>query len=102
MKLLPVLLLAALVAGCSSSSPTTRWAKSGSAPEELRYDQDECAARGSNYDFVMDDRDSGRTGIVESSADISDRRGGTARGEVYRRCMEDRGWRRERGARPPQ
>ena len=100
MKLLPLLLLTAVLAGCSS--PTTRWAKSGTSPEELRYDQDACAARGSSYDFALEDRDTGRTGIVESGVDTSERRGGSARGDVYRRCMEDRGWRRERGGQPPQ
>ena len=100
MRLLPILLLAAVLAGCSS--PSTRWAKSGTPPEELRYDQDDCAARSSNYDFALEDRDTARTGIVESSADVSERRGGSARGDVYRRCMEERGWRRERGSQRPQ
>jgi hypothetical protein len=100
MKLISLLFLAAALAGCSS--PTTRWAKSGTSPEELRYDQDDCAARGSNYDFALEDRDTGRTGIVESGVDAGTRRGGSARGDVYRRCMEERGWRRERGGQPPQ
>jgi hypothetical protein len=100
MKLIPFLVLAALVAGCSS--PTTRWAKGGTTTEDLRLDQDECAARGSSYDFALEDRDSARTGVVESGADVRERRGGSARGDVYRRCMEDRGWRRERGSQPPQ
>jgi hypothetical protein len=100
MKLIPFLVLAALVAGCSS--PTTRWAKGGTTPEDLRLDQDECASRGSSYDFAMEDRDSARLGVVESGVDARDRRGGSARGDVYRRCMEDRGWRRERGGQPPQ
>lgn len=99
MKLISILALAMLVAGCAS--PTTRWAKGGAAPEDLRLDQDECAARGSSYDFALDDRDSGRTGVVESGVDTSTRRGGSARGDVYRRCMEERGWRRERGGQPP-
>jgi hypothetical protein len=100
MKLIPFLVLAALVAGCSS--PTTRWAKGGTTPEDFRLDQDECAALGSSYDFALEDRDSARTGVVESGVDARDRRGGSARGDVYRRCMEDRGWRRERGGQPPQ
>lgn len=99
MKLLPILVLAALVAGCSS--PTSRWAKGGATAEDFRLDQDECAARGSSYDFALEDRDSGRIGVVESGVDTNNRRGGTARSDVYRRCMEDRGWRRERGAQPP-
>jgi hypothetical protein len=98
--LLPLLLAAVVVAGCSS--PTTRWAKGGTTPEDLRLDQDDCAARGSSYDFALQDRDSGRAGIVESGVDVRDSRGGSARGDVYRRCMEDRGWRRERGGQPPQ
>lgn len=100
MKLIPILVLAALIAGCSS--PTTRWAKGGAEAEDLRLDQDECAARSTSYDFVMDDRDTARTGIVESGADAGTRRGGSVRGDVYRRCMEERGWRRERGGQPPQ
>ena len=99
MKLIPFLVLAALVAGCSS--PTTRWAKGGATADDLRYDQDECAARAGSYDFAMQDRDSGRLGVVESGVDARDRRGGSVRGDVYRRCMEDRGWRRERGGTTP-
>jgi hypothetical protein len=99
MKHLSILLLAALVAGCAS--PSTRWVKAGSEPEDLRLDQDACASRGSNFDFAFDDRDTGRPGMVESS-DGGSRRAGSARGDVYRQCMEDRGWRRERGGQPPQ
>jgi hypothetical protein len=99
MKLLPILALAVLVVGCSS--PTTRWAKGGATAEDFRLDQDECAARSSSYDFALEDRDSGRIGVVESGTDARNRRGGSALGDVYRRCMEDRGWRRERGAQPP-
>lgn len=99
MKLIPVLVLAALLAACSS--PTTRWAKGGATAEDFRLDQDECASRGSSYDFAMRDRDSGRAGVVESGDDARERRGGSATGDVYRRCLEDRGWRRERGAQPP-
>jgi hypothetical protein len=100
MKLIPILVLAAFVAGCSA--PTTRWTKSGASAEDFRYDQDACAARSSSYDFVLDDRDTGRTGIVESGVDTSSRRGGSARGDIYRRCLEERGWRRERGGQAPQ
>jgi hypothetical protein len=98
MKTLPILLLAALVAGCAS--PSTRWVKAGSETEDLRLDQDACAGRAGNYDFAMDDRDTGRPGIVESS-DGGARRAGSARGDVYRQCMENRGWHRERGGQAP-
>lgn len=98
MKLLPVLLLAALVAGCTA--PSTRWVKAGSEAEDLRLDRDECAARGSSYDFAFEDRDTGRPGVVESS-DGGVQRAGSARSDVYRQCMENRGWRRERGGQAP-
>jgi hypothetical protein len=99
MKHLSILILAAVVAGCAA--PTRQWVKSGATTEDLRLDQDECAARGSSFDFAFDDRDTGRPGVVESS-DGGSRRAGSARGDVYRQCMENRGWRRERGGTPPQ
>lgn len=99
MKILPILFLAALVAGCAA--PSRQWVKSGGATaEDLSLDQDECAARGSSFDFVFDDRDTGRPGMVESS-DGGSRRAGSVRGDVYRQCMENRGWRRERGGQAP-
>jgi hypothetical protein len=100
MKTLSIVVLAALVAGCSS--PTTRWVKGGTTAEDLRLDQDQCADRGSSYDFAFEDRDSGRPGMTEGGVDASERRAGSARGDVYRQCMETRGWRRERGGRAPQ
>jgi hypothetical protein len=99
MKLISFLVLAALVAGCSSG-PSSRWAKGGATTEDFRLDQDDCAATSRSYDFALEDRDSGRIGIVESGPDARNLRGGSAVGDVYRRCMEDRGWRRERGAPP--
>ena len=47
MKLLPILFLAALVAGCAA--PTRQWVKSGTTVEDLHLDQDECASRSSRY-----------------------------------------------------
>lgn len=99
MKLISFLVLAALVAGCSS--PSTRWAKGGATAEDFRFDQDDCAATSRSYDFALEDRDSGRIGVVESGPDARNLRGGSAVGDVYRRCMEDRGWRRERGGTTP-
>lgn len=90
-------LLAALAA-CSPS--TTQWNKGGANAEDLRLDRDECAARSRSYDFVFTDRDSGRPGIVESGADTTQRRAGGIQGDVYRECMENRGWRRVRGGQP--
>ncbi len=93
--LVTLVVVAAGTAACSS--PSTRWAKGGTTIEDLRLDQDACASRSQGYDFVFDDRDSGRTGIVESGVDAGTRRAGSAPGDVYRDCMEARGWRRERG-----
>lgn len=78
-----------------------RWTKTGATAEDLRLDQDECSARRSSYDFAFEDRDTGRLGAVESSDDSSGRRAGEPRAEVYRQCMESRGWRRERGGQAP-
>jgi hypothetical protein len=102
MKTALLLTLAAVAAGTvACSSPSTRWAKGGSSPEDLRLDQDACASRSQGYDFVFNDRDSSRTGVVERGADSETRRAGSAPGDVYRDCMESRGWRRERGAQTP-
>lgn len=90
--------LMAALAACSPS--TTQWNKGGANAEDLRHDRDECAATSRSYDFVFTDRDSGRPGIVESGADTTQRRAGGVQGDVYRDCMERRGWRRVRGGEP--
>jgi hypothetical protein len=100
MKHLTIVLLAIVVVGCSPS--TTRWTKAGATTEDLHLDQDECASRRSGYDFAFLDRDTSRPGIVESGVDSPERRAGSPRAEVYRECMENRGWRRERGGQAPQ
>ncbi len=69
----------------------TTWIKESAAPGELEYDQLECRRTASNYGYA--DRgeygtESGRTGSSSMTA------------EEYRRCMERRGWRRERQAEP--
>jgi hypothetical protein len=94
--------LALLMAGTAAcSGPSTRWEKGGATAEDLRLDQDQCSSRSQGYDFVFDDRDSGRPGVVESGVDTRARRAGSAAGQVYRDCMETRGWRRERGGQTP-
>jgi len=102
MKPFLIVTLAVLAAGTSAcSSPSTRWAKGGATAEDFRYDQDACSSRSRSYDFVFEDRDTGRPGIVESGATPETNRAGTAEADVYRDCMESRGWRRERGAQTP-
>jgi hypothetical protein len=72
--------LAVTLAACSG--PQTAWVKDGADDEEFRRDRDTCASRGQGYAF-MDDRRGGE-------------RLGSSGAEVYRDCMETRGWRRER------
>ena len=98
MRPLPTLLLAGLAVGAVACSPsTTRWVKAGATPEDFKLDQDQCAARSENYDFAFDDRDTRSPGALEGGVDYRIGRTGSARGDVYRECMEARGWRRERG-----
>lgn len=96
----PILLvtLAAIAASTAAcTSPSTRWAKGGATAEDFRRDQDACSSRSQSYDFVFEDRDTGRPGIIESGPTPETRRAGSAEADVYRDCMESRGWRRERG-----
>lgn len=96
MKPAPLALVAALAATIAACSPSRQWVKPGATDEDLRLAQEECASRGSSFDFAFEDRDSGRPGVVESAPDNRERRAGSARGDVYRACMESQGWRRER------
>lgn len=93
------LLLVGLPLVLTACAPSTTWVKPGASDEDLKLAQDECSSLSSSYDFVFDDRDQGRN--IESAPDRQ-RRSGSAQGDVYRRCMESQGWRRERaGANPP-
>lgn len=100
----PVLLLllagfATTAVACSPSS--TRWVKAGTTPEDFQLDQDQCASRSEDYNFAFDDRDTRSPGAIEGGVDNPIGRVGSARGDVYRDCMEARGWRRERGGQTP-
>ena len=71
----------------SACESRTSWIKESAGPGQLDYDQQECRRSASDYGFV--DRgvyggESGRPGSTSMTA------------EDYRRCMEKRGWRRER------
>lgn len=84
------LALAALALGACESR--TSWVKESAPAGQLDYDQQECrrSAGGFNYVDVGTSytNDAGRNG------------GNSAVAEEYRRCMEQRGWRRERGPAP--
>ncbi len=78
------LVLALTLGACESR---TSWIKESAAPGELEYDQLECRRAAGEYGYA--DRgefgtESGRPGSTSMTA------------EEYRRCMERRGWRRER------
>ncbi len=77
------------LAGCME--PRNEWVKDGADAEELRYARQSCERESSGYAFVDESRyeDAGR-----------DRRPSSARSDIYRRCMEGSGWRRERTDKP--
>jgi len=75
--ILPALALTTLLGACA---PTTQWTREKSTPEQLRRDQEDCAAEGDRYRSIL------------SGAD----REGSGRGAIYAQCMQARGWRRER------
>ena len=82
------MVLAVALGACESR---TTWIKESAAPGELEYDQLECRRAASGYGYA--DRgefgtDAGRPGASSMTA------------EEYRRCMEKRGWRRERQTEP--
>ena len=83
--LLASVLLTAL-AGCIE--PRTEWAKDGADAEELRYARQSCERDASGYAFVDDD--------LRYGSGSRERGGTSARSDVYRRCMESQGWRRQR------
>ena len=81
-----LLSLLALVSLGACSAPNTVWVKSGAGPDELRAAQRDCAAESSQYSFVD----------TQYSDGMERERGSSATGDIYRRCMEGEGWRRQR------
>lgn len=84
-RLVPAVLALAALTGCFA--PRTEWVKEGAGPDELRYARQTCERESSGYTFVDEDY---------RSRDSRDRSPSSARSDVYRRCMEGQGWRRER------
>ena len=83
MKLSPIpLSLLALVALGACADSSTQWVKAGADAEDFRRDRASCVDRADDYAFVDDRR--GRARLGSTGADL------------YRDCMESRGWRRER------
>ena len=84
-----------VVAVTACSSPSREWVKPGGSAEDLRLARDQCSSQSGSYDFAFDDRFTGRQGVIDN-APSRQSRAGSAQGDVYRDCMQDRGWRRER------
>ena len=78
------LVLACTLAGCAA--PSTNWVKEGVGPEELARDRAACARGSDDYRFLDERARRGATGGIES--------------DLYRACMEARGWHRERASAP--
>lgn len=76
----PSLLALSLLAACA---PRVEWVKEGADTGQLRRDRDACASESGGNRFVDDSR---------AGAEAA-RAGGP---DIYRLCMESRGWRRER------
>jgi hypothetical protein len=83
------MLLAATVAavGLAACESRTSWIKESADAGQLQYDQQECGRSASNYGFV----DRGDYGVGRNGTGATSMTSGE-----YRRCMEARGWRRER------
>jgi hypothetical protein len=76
-------------------APRIEWAKQGATIDELRRDREDCAGEASAFGFL--DRDNSRDYIEESRS----RRVQDNQADLYRLCMEARGWRRQRAESPP-
>lgn len=87
--------LAVLVSLGACVEPRTEWVRDGSGPDELRAARQSCERELSGYGFVDEAR-------FDGSASSRERTPSSARSDVYRRCMESMGWRRQRGDAPKQ
>lgn len=85
LSLLSLAAAAAILSGCME--PRTEWVKDGASAEELRYARQTCERDAAGYAFIDDSR---------YDDVLRERRGTSARSDIYRRCMESQGWRRQR------
>ena len=83
--------VAAALTLAACMEPRTEWVKEGANADELRYSRQTCERESSGYTFVDESRFDGPA---------RDRGPSSARSDVYRRCMEGMGWRRQRGEPP--
>ena len=73
-----------MVVALAACAPQTVWVKDGADDEVFRRDRADCVGRAQDYGFIDDRR--GRDQLGSTGADI------------YRSCLESRGWHRERYA----
>jgi predicted small secreted protein len=84
-----LLVLTAVTLG--ACGPNTMWSKEGASTDELRAARNECSSDASGYGFVDN-----------AFYDGPERnRGSSAQSGVYRQCMENHGWRRQRTDQAP-
>lgn len=76
---------ALLLGGCIE--PRTEWVKDGANAEELRYARQSCERDAQGYEFI---EERGYDDVARERPRTS------ARSDIYRRCMEAQGWRRQR------
>jgi hypothetical protein len=80
-------LLAVLALGACESR--TSWVKESAPAGQLDYDQRECRRTAGDYGYI----ERGPSYSTDAGRNV----GQSVVAEEYRRCMELRGWRRERG-----
>ena len=85
---LAIPLLTAL--GLGACAARTEWVKDGSGSAELRQTREACLHEAGGYYFL-----DGRAATYPE-ADARDRRLSAGQGDLFRLCMEARGWRRQR------
>jgi hypothetical protein len=86
--------VALLVATTACHPASEEWVKPGASAGDLPLARKQCGAQSGSYDFALDDRFTGREGVIDDAPD-REYRAGSAQAYVYRDCMEDQGWRRE-------
>jgi hypothetical protein len=85
----PILAALAALALLGACESRTVWVKESAPSGQLDLDQRDCAREAGNFGYI--DR-GGSYGLDNSRAG----QGGSITADAYRRCMEARGWRRER------
>lgn len=78
------------VLGLAACAPRTEWVKDGGDAAALRQARETCLYEAGRYSFL-----DGRA-ASDPEADARDRRMSAGQADLFRLCMEARGWRRQR------